>query len=308
MSTHLGVDLAIAVLLMAYGSPTRMEDLMPYLQGIFEGRPVPQYAVDENTKKYEMVKGISPSNSIIETLVSKLNEILSKDGDFRVYLGNKHWLPSLDDAISKISEDQRDEIIAIPLFPFRSHNVEKSYRVPLEESLTKRNQKVKVTFVNGFEDEALFFNTWVEILSKRVMTQDSKTLFVFSAHSLPTFNQSEDEYRNSFVNTSKKIADSLKIKNYATVFQSQGKYGSKWLEPNIYSIIENLNEEMNRIITVPIGFLYDHLEILYDLDTEFGDKVRDMGIEYGRTELPNFSPTFLLALRNIILDNASIKF
>lgn len=294
-----------AVLLMAYGSPTKMGDLMTYLEGIYEGKPVPQYAIDENTRKYRMVDGVSPSNSIIDAVVGKLNGVLSSDGDFRVYLGNKHWNPSLDDAISRISRDGCDEIIAIPLFPFRSHNVEKSYRDPLEESLRKHDSDVKITFINGLEDEELFYSTWVEILSRVVVDQDQETLFVFSAHSLPLFTRNEEEYRDSFMNASGRIAEMLGIRNYIAAFQSQGKYGSKWLEPNIYTVTENINPGIKKVITVPIGFLYDHLEILYDLDTEFGEKVKDLGLEYRRTDLPNCSPTFLLALRNIILKNVS---
>ncbi len=92
-----------AVLLMAYGSPTSMDEVMEYLEGIYEGKPVPDYAVEENTKKYRMFNGRSPSNSIIENILAKLSRKLERNGDYEVFLGNKHWKPTLHDAVTDMS-------------------------------------------------------------------------------------------------------------------------------------------------------------------------------------------------------------
>lgn len=295
-----------AVLLMAYGSPTRMEDVMEYLEGIYEGKEVPQYAVDENTRKYSMFGGKSPSNEIVQNVAEKLSSVLSEDGEFRVFLGNKHWKPSLDDAVKSISEYKPDIIVAIPLFPFPSENVENSYSKPLRESMDRRGVNIPVRIVNGFNDQPRFISAWIEVLKSYANENSGETFFLFSAHSLPTMRNPETAYKESFFETADRIAAELGIRNYAPAFQSRGKYGKSWLEPSVYATLEsNLKSIGRKLVAIPLGFIYDHLEILYDLDYEFGNEVRKAGKEYQRTELPNDSDTYVLCLRDAVSDAIS---
>lgn len=292
-----------AIILMAYGSPTRMDDLLSYLKGIYEGREVPEYAMEENTKKYSLVDGTSPSNSIIDNLVEKFQAVMKKDGDFIVYLGNKHWHPFLGDTINKMNGKDIDQIVAVPLFPFPSRNVEMSYRLPLEESLKKAARKTKVSFINGLDGEEMFLNSWIEILSQYAVDYGQDSSFLFTAHSLPLFTSEETEYKNSFFSFVENLSKRLNIRKYYTAFQSQGKYGSRWLKPDLSEVFSKMkNDGLKKLIAVPVGFIYDHLEILYDLDLEFGERVKEEGYEYVRTRLPNYGATFILSLRNIVLN------
>lgn len=285
------------VLLMAYGSPTRMEDVMEYLEEIYEGKEVPQYAVDENTRKYAMFGGKSPSNAIIENVARKVSERLSEEGDYRVFLGNKHWKPSLDSAVAEIKEYAPADITAIPLFPFPSDNVESSYTVPLRSALESRGMTIPVHVVNGFNDQPMFIDAWEEVLSSYVKKYPVDTFYLFSAHSLPTMRNAEERYRESFFESARKIAERVGMKHYAPAFQSRGKYGKTWLEPSVYDAFkDSLKDIGGTLIAVPLGFIYDHLEILYDLDYEFGGEVRANGKNYVRTELPNDSDTYISCL------------
>ncbi len=298
-----------AVLLMAYGSPTRMEDVMEYLEGIYEGKPVPQYAIDENTRKYRMFGGKSPSNAIVESIAEKLSKVLEREGDYRVFLGNKHWKPTLEDAVKSMSGYGPDDIVAIPLFPFPSNNVENSYSVPLREAMEKVGLQAEMKVINGFNKEPLFAEAWLEVLRPVVKDFPSETFYLFSAHSLPTMRNPEESYRDSFFETASELAGKLGIKNYAAAFQSRGKYGATWLEPSVEDALNtNLDKMGETLIAIPLGFIYDHLEILYDLDFEFGNVVKSRGKKYHRTGLPNDGGTFVKALKDAVVNLESSSY
>ncbi|WP_393971868.1 ferrochelatase [Oxyplasma meridianum] len=277
-----------AVLLMAYGSPTSLDEVPEYLSGIYEGKPVPEYAMTENMEKYRMVNGVSPSNAIIDSLVKKVGEMLRKHGDYSVYFGTKHWKPSLDTAVKRIKDDGMDMITAIPIFPFESRNVENSYKKPLEEAMQKENLNCKVNFINGFSKLDSYLDAWKKNIQEAHAALEG-TLFLFSAHSLPLF-QDESQYNMEYFSFSKKIAEQTRLKNYDIGYQSRGKYGKAWLEPSLYDVASKWeNRGIKTITTIPVGFVYDHLEIKYDLDHEFGDWVLDHGMGYSRIDPPNDS-------------------
>lgn len=289
----------ISVILMAYGSPSRMEDVLPYLEGIYEGKPVPEYALKENTEKYEMSNGVSPSNAIIERIVRKLGIELSAHGKFNVILGNKHWTPTLSDAIDVAEASGSDRIIGIPLFPFESTNVRDSYLEPTLAALGERRSYIEVKFVNGFSPRELA-SMWSGILKR--ISIEGETAIMFDSHSLPLFRGPEHEYNSAFRETAKLIAEETGLEKYFCAYQSQGKYGNKWLGPSVYETLEVIGSEgFSKIIAAPIGFIYEHLEILYDLDHEFGEKVRETGLDYARSDLPNDSSAFISILKDHIL-------
>lgn len=289
----------ISVILMAYGSPSRMEDVLPYLEGIYEGKPVPDYALRENTEKYAMANGVSPSNAIIDQIVARLERELSGHGQFKVILGNKHWAPTLSDALKISREYRSDKVIAIPLFPFESTNVRNSYHEPTLAAMKSLGFEAEVKFVNGFTPEELA-TLWADLMKNYSI--DDETAVIFDAHSLPLFRGKEDLYDTAFRKTASLIAEKLQLKEYFVGYQSRGKYGNTWLEPSVYDVLEEIKKKGYReVLAVPIGFIYEHLEILYDLDHEFGERVREGGLIYIRSELPNDSITFISILKHHIL-------
>ncbi len=294
----------ITVILMAYGSPTRMEDVLPYLEGIYEGKPVPDYALKENTEKYAMANGVSPSNAIIERIVEKLQKELSKSGEFEVILGNKHWKPTLKEALEKAKESRSEKIIAIPLFPFQSTNVRNSYLEPSIEAMKNMSFESEISFVNGF-DLNMLSEAWADLMIQYPI--DEETAVLFDAHSLPLFRGPEKEYDGDFRKASELIAGKLGLKEYFVGYQSRGKYGKTWLEPSVFDILDRIKSRGYRdVLAVPIGFIYEHLEILYDLDHEFGGKVRENGMIYVRSELPNDSKQMVSLLQQHILREAGV--
>ncbi len=283
------------VILLSYGSPEKIEDVPEYLSGIFDGKPVPEKILNENIKKYEMVNGKSPSSQIIKNLMNKLSKLLGKYGDFEIIDAYKHWHPGIEEVVSSLDPDY-EEIIALPLFAFKSNNIKKSYEIPLEKGLKGKNIKLK--FINGL-DYNILASMWVYEISKYVYDFDN---FLFTAHSLPLIDD-ENEYKISLRRNSKRISGMLGIQKYYTGFYSQGPYG-KWTEPSIYSLVDQFRRnKVTNILVSPIGFLYEHLEILYDLDVKYKEFLEAQCIKYARARTPSDSDGMAILLKNAIMDN-----
>ncbi|MEM0139530.1 MAG: ferrochelatase [Ferroplasma sp.] len=283
------------VILLSYGSPEHIEDVPEYLKGIFNGKPVPESVLEENIKKYKMVNGTSPSNKIIASIKKKLQLLLKKYGDFEVIEAFKHWKPSIEEVMGNIGNDY-SHIIALPLFAFRSNNIKNSYLKPIQESV--KEIKMPIRLINGL-DLDMFPSMWVKEMSKYVYDYDN---FLYTAHSLPML-EDESEYANSLELNAKKISDIMGLNKIYTGFYSQGPHG-KWLEPSIYSLIDQLKKKnVDNILVAPIGFLYEHLEILYDLDVKFKGFLEEQGIKYARARTPSDSDELIILLKNAIMNN-----
>ena len=286
------------VLLMGYGSPDRLSDIREYLSGIYEGRPVPDYAIAENLAKYSMFGGSSPSNRILGELREKLETEIS--GRFTVLLAFKHWKPWISDSYRMLNGTAVESITGIPLFPFPSKNVEMSYRSEFEKMNSEHGLSGKSSFVNGFSKNVKFRYLWKSLIERTGREGNSKTHFLFSAHSLPN-SHTEADYADSFRDSVEAVAADLGLLNYSFGFQSQGRYGTGWLQPRIEDSVASIGRGITQVVAVPIGFCYDHLEILYDLDYIVGNMIRNMGVAYSRTELPNHSKEMLELLKEIVL-------
>ncbi|KPV47493.1 MULTISPECIES: ferrochelatase [Acidiplasma] len=283
------------VILLSYGSPERIEDVPEYLSGIFNGKKVPENILNENIEKYRMVNGKSPSNEIIKNIMDKLSRLLNKYGDFEVTDAYKHWKPGIEETVESLNNEY-ESVIALPLFAFKSNNVSKSYEIPFKKAILPKNVDYK--FINGLDDE-MFTYAWIKNISKYIYDYDS---FLFTAHSLPLIDD-ETDYINSLHKYADKISKILGIKSYYTAFYSQGPYG-KWIEPSIYSLIDKFRADgIKNIAVVPLGFLYEHLEILYDLDVKYKEFLAENGIEYVRAKTPSCSDELIILLKNVILKN-----
>ncbi|WP_297218107.1 ferrochelatase [Thermoplasma sp.] len=269
-----------ALLLLSYGSPERIEDVDEYLKNIFNGKQVPEAIREENLKKYEMFGGRSPSNRIIESIGKKLQDRFG--GEIDVLLAYKHWNPSIEEIAGNLAG--YDNVVAMPLFSFYSESVRDSYLNPLLAAFKRYNISARMEFVNGLANNDLFQPMWANIISE---CTGSKTFHIFDAHSLPNA-QREEDYLFWLRYSTYKISQILGISHSDFGFQG-GHEG--WLGPSIYSLIDKIEEK--NVTVIPISFLYDHLEILYDLDYEFRKALEARGKIYTRVKMPNDSPMMI---------------
>jgi len=284
--------LSAAVVLMAYGSPERIEDIRPYLEDIREGRPVSDEAVAELTERYRRIGGRSPLDEITERQRAALEGELGMP----VRVGMKHWRPRIADAVERALQDGADQIVGVVLAPHYSALSIAGYRERLEGALDGR---AELRFVESWHDHGPF----LDVLADRVRGTDAHV--VFTAHSLPErILAMGDPYKDQLLESSRLIAEQARLERWSFAFQSESATGEPWLGPDILEELDNLNANgVRKVLVCPVGFVSDHLEILWDLDVEARERAAQLGLELHRIESLNDDPAFIRALASLVRNN-----
>jgi ferrochelatase len=274
---------------MAYGSPERAEDIRAYLEDIREGRPVSDAAVDELTERYRRIGGRSPLDEITE----RQRAALERELEIPVHVGMKHWRPRIADAVEAALADGAERIVGIVLAPHYSALSIAGYRDRLEEALDGR---AELRFVESWHDHPPF----VDVLADRVQGTDAHV--VFTAHSLPVrILDMGDPYWDQLLETSRLVADRAGIERWSFAFQSASATGEPWLGPDIVDELEQLQlRGVRNVLVCPVGFVSDHLEILWDLDFEASEAAKELGLDFARIESLNDDPAFVEALAELV--------
>ena len=278
-----------AVVLMAYGSPTRIEDIPAYFEDIRGGRPASPKAVEELTERYRAIGGRSPLDDITEAQRAALERELGMP----VFVGMKHWRPRISDAVERALAAGATRIVGVVLAPHYSRMSIGGYRERLEEALDGR---AELLFIESWHDYAPF----LDVVAERVRGGDAHV--VFTAHSLPAqILALGDPYREQLLETAAAIAQRAALREWSFAFQSASATGEPWLGPDILEELERLESaEVRSVLVAPIGFVSDHLEILWDLEVEARDKAAELGIELARMQSLNDDPAFVRALATLV--------
>jgi protoporphyrin/coproporphyrin ferrochelatase len=278
-----------AVVLMAYGSPERVEDIRPYLEDIREGRPVSDEAVEELNERYRRIGGHSPLDEITERQRSSLERELG----LPVFVGMKHWRPRIAEAVEASLAGGSDLLVGVVLAPHYSALSIAGYRERLEQALGGR---AELRFVESWHDHEPF----LDVLADRIRGTDAHV--VFTAHSLPErILALGDPYREQLLETSRLVADRAGIAQWSFAFQSASPTREPWLGPDILDELTSLHAEgVSKVLVAPVGFVSDHLEILWDLDVEAREHAAELGLELDRIESLNDDPTFIAALAALV--------
>jgi ferrochelatase len=278
-----------AVLLMAYGSPDRPEDIPAYFEDIRGGRPASPAAVAELSERYRRIGGRSPLNEVTEAQRSALERELGTP----VYVGMKHWRPTIAEAAAQATGDGAERVIGVVLAPHYSRISIGGYRERLEQAL---GDTAELVFVPSWHDHEPFLN----ILAERVRGTDAHV--VFTAHSLPARILEEgDPYPDQLLETSRLVADRAGVQSWSFAFQSASPTGEPWLGPDILDELEALHARgVRKVLVAPIGFVSDHLEILWDLDVQAREKAAELGLQVRRIESLNDDAAFIHALAELV--------
>jgi ferrochelatase len=279
----------VAVILMAYGSPATAEDVPAYLTDIREGRAVSQEAIDELTERYRRIGGRSPLDEITEAQRAALESELRVP----VFVGMKHWRPRIAEAVEAALAEGVDMLIGLVLAPHYSRLSIAGYAERLEQALQGRGELV---FIEGWHNHGPF----LDVLAERVRGFDGHV--VFTAHSLPErILQDGDPYRDQLLETSSLVAERVGLAEWSFAFQSASATGEPWLGPDILEELDSLAANgVQRVLVCPVGFVSDHLEILWDLDIEAREKAAGLGLELERIESLNDDPAFIRALAGLV--------
>ena len=295
----------VAVVLMAYGSPDRIEDVPAYYADIRGGRPIAPELLDDLVARYRAL-GIEDSNPLNE-ITERTRAALEAELGIPVFTGMRHWQPRIAEATEQALAAGARTIVGLVLAPhYSSLSIEK-YRGLLVEAVADR---AELRFVERWGDEPGF----VELLAARIRSAlrgsepRSPQHVVFTAHSLPARIVAEgDPNRDELLETARLVAEAAGVEEWSFSFQSESPTGEPWLGPDILDHLTALHGQGVRdVLVCPVGFVADHLEIRQDIDTEAVERAAELGLALARIEMPNDDPAMVAVLAGIARRTAAL--
>jgi len=283
------------VLLMAHGTPASMSEMPEYLRLVRGGRPASDELVAEMRHNYEAIGGRSPLTDITLAQRDALHARLGPD--VPVAVGMRNWTPFIKDAVAELSSAGVTRIIGIPLAPqFSTVSVQK-YVDAARAALTNGTA---FDAVDSYHAHPLLLDAFAERVRAAAPKPDE--LVVFTAHALPVrVVESGDPYPDEVAQTAAGVASRAGIARYERAFQSAGRTAEPWTGPSIEQLIdEQSGRGIRKFLIVPIGFVCDHTEILFDIDVQAARVAREFSTSLRRTESLNTSPTFISALEALV--------
>jgi protoporphyrin/coproporphyrin ferrochelatase len=280
-----------AVVLMAYGSPERIADVPAYYADIRGGRAIAPELLDDLVARYRRL-GIEDSNPL-NAITERTSGALESELGLPVFRGMKHWEPRIAEAADRAVAAGADPIVGLVLAPHYSRLSIAGYRRLLEDGLGGR---AELRFVDSWHDDDAF----VDLLAGKV--RGTRAHVVFTAHSLPARILLEgDPYQDQLLETSRGIAERAALDEWSFSYQSESPTGEPWLGPDILDHLADLHEDgIDDVLVCPVGFVSDHLEIRWDIDTEAQERARELGMTLTRIDMPNDEPAFVAALAGIV--------
>ncbi|MFD1037683.1 ferrochelatase [Virgibacillus byunsanensis] len=301
----------IGLLVMAYGTPYKEEDIERYYTHIRHGRKPAEDALQDLKDRYKAIGGISPLAKITEQQTKAIEDTLNASQDeyeFKAYIGLKHIEPFIEDAVEQMAKDGVEKAISLVLAPHYSTFSVKSYN----QRAIDEAEKFGVTSISSVEswyDEPGFVQFWADqindVYGQMSAEEREEAVLVVSAHSLPEkILQDGDPYPKQLEETARLISEKTGIENYELGWQSEGNTPDPWLGPDVQDLTRDLFEQKGyrTFVYAPVGFIADHLEVLFDNDYECKVVCDEIGANYYRPEMPNVHPQFIDTLANVVLE------
>ncbi|MBI1941023.1 MAG: ferrochelatase [Acidobacteria bacterium] len=295
-------DCRWGVLLLAHGAPDRPEDIPEFLLNVRGGRKLPDAAVQEIIRRYSLIGGGSPLLKITNLQAEALGRVLSHP----VYVGMRNWKPFIADTVARIKEDEVERVVALCLTPHNSRTSIGLYRKHLFDAVEKIAPQVQVEFIESWHDHPQLVAAYREKISQALQRAEAEAgkpvPVIFTAHSVPAKTIEEgDPYEQQVKETAARVAQAMGLKDWRLAFQSQGMTAEPWIGPTVESQIDTLAAAGCRhVLLAPVGFVSDHVEILYDIDVLFREYAKRRGVTITRSESLNDSPRFIRALAAIV--------
>src|SRR5215470_19061822 len=296
-----------AVLLLAHGSPDLPAEIPEFLKYVTGGRPVPEAAVEEIRRRYSLI-GKSPLTAI--TLAQ--GEALQRELGLPVYVGMRNWKPFIADVVRQVIDAGVEQLLAICLAPQNSSTSVGLYKRAL---FAEMKPEISVNFVEEWHDYPLLIRAFAEKLElawrKAMEELGAPAPVIFTAHSVPMRTiQAGDPYEQQTKETARLVGERIaglapELQHFA--FQSHGTSGGPWLGPTVERVILDLKKQGHKgVVLAPIGFVCDHVEVLYDIDIGFKQFASEEGVLLWRSQSLNTSPTFISALAQLASEKLSV--
>ncbi len=300
----------VGLLVMAYGTPYKEEDIERYYTHIRHGRKPSEESLEDLKSRYVAIGGLSPLAKTTEEQTAALEKAMNEAQDeveYVAYIGLKHIEPFIEDAVKKMHNDGITEAVSIVLAPHYSTFSIKSYNGRAKEEADKYG--IKIASVESWYTQPKFVQYWVdkvkETFAQMPEEERANAALIVSAHSLPEkIISMGDPYADQLAETAKLIAEGAGVENYAVGWQSAGQTPEPWLGPDVQDLTRDLHEEKGykAFVYTPVGFVAEHLEVLYDNDYECKVVTDEVGAAYYRPAMPNTDPLFVQAMVDAIAE------
>jgi ferrochelatase len=295
-------DLRWGVLLLAHGAPDRLEDIPEFLLNVRGGRKLPDAVVQEIIHRYSVIGGGSPLLRLTMRQAEGLARLLAHP----VHVGMRNWKPYIADAVRQLRDDGVGRVVALCLAPQNSRASIGLYRKNLFDAVGEHAPSLQLDFIESWHDHPLLVEAFREKVATAITRAETEAggpvPVVFTAHSVPEKTIADgDPYERQVRATARRVAEALDLTDYRLAFQSQGMTAEAWIGPRVESLIDELADAGQRhVLLAPVGFVCDHIEILYDIDVLFCDYGKSKGVTVHRSESLNDSPAFIRALAAIV--------
>jgi protoporphyrin/coproporphyrin ferrochelatase len=298
-----------AVLMIAFGGPQAPPDIRPFLANVLRGRRVAEGRVDEVAHHYEVVGGRSPITELTLAQAEGLRQRLASAGTpLPVFVGMRNWHPYLADTLEAMSRAGVRRAVGFIAAAHRSYSSCTQYRENVRDARAHLARAglpdVEVTYVSDWYDHPMFIEANAARVSEAIARVDPRAQLVFTAHSIPESMAAQYPYRAQFQETARLIAERVRRESqFVTVYQSRsGRPDDPWLGPDICDYLREARAGgVEAAILSPIGFVCDHVEVLYDLDIEAAQVCREIGLTMARARAVNDHPRFLDMMADVVL-------
>jgi ferrochelatase len=299
-----------AVLVVSFGGPEGPNDVEPFLDNVLRGLPIRPESRTHIAQRYQDFGGVSPINAEVRAFIAALRrELDSKGPALPIYWGNRNWQPMLDETFAKMQKDGIKRAIAFVTSMFSSYSGCRKYREDLYAAASGLESPPVVDKLRLGFNHPRFVEAWAARVSEALAdvpeTERSRTLILFSAHSLPESMAQHCRYEAQLDESCQLVADALEHTRWRLVYQSNNaSYGrGEWLGPDISDAIRTAHAEgTERVIVAPIGFVCDHMEVIIDLDIEAAAVAKELGVEMIRAKTVGTHPAYVAMVRELIVE------
>jgi protoporphyrin/coproporphyrin ferrochelatase len=311
-----GITGRTGVLLMAHGAPEHLDEVREFLLNVRGGRRLPDSAVSAISERYASIGGGSPLLRLTKLQAANLQTVLNSNRGapeavssaqpIPVVVGMRNWKPFICDAVRELNGEGVHKVVAICMAPQNSSTSVGLYRKRLDECIAKNAPGMEVDFLESWHDHADLIAAFADKVRQGLVgvgvEAREKIPVIFTAHSVPQKTvDGGDAYKAQVEETASLVARAVGLTGWRVAFQSQGMTEDEWLGPTVESELDRVAGEGNRhVLIAPIGFVSDHVEVLYDIDFAFREYGAKCGLTVWRTESLNDSPLLIRALANLV--------
>ena len=304
-----------ALLIVSFGGPEQTNDVLPFLENVTRGRNIPQGRLLEVAEHYYHFGGKSPINDQCRELIAALRTELDQFGiNLPIYWGNRNWSPFLAGALRQMRDDGVRNALAFVTSGYSSYSGCRQYRENIAAAQAEVGEGApKVDKLRVFYNHPGFIQASADRVREALRHFAPDELpwvrFFVTAHSIPCSMAETSAYPKQLCETSRLVAEAVGLKNWELVYQSRsGSPSQPWLGPDILDVLRKaLEDGINRVLVAPLGFVSDHMEVLYDLDTEAQQLAAELGINMVRAGTVGTHPAFVSMIRQLIAERISLS-